>query len=149
VDFTQATEDRFFKALNIEQQNKEPQNDEVVTSIFEIPCSISCGSKRRYLRRNQSCLRFSWILTTCPERLDLRTSSEPQSNSSSTGPVEGLTPIYWHLRIDLTKRRNGIRNKVHFFTVNRKRDWTTRLVVVAYFLLPGRATRLEGLVRYD
>ena len=31
--------------LNIERQNKEPQNDEVVTSIFEIPCSIFCGLK--------------------------------------------------------------------------------------------------------
>jgi hypothetical protein len=28
------TEDRWFKLLNIEQQNKEPQNDEVITSIF-------------------------------------------------------------------------------------------------------------------
>jgi hypothetical protein len=31
--------------LNIEQQNKEPQNHEVVTSIFDIPCSIFCGLK--------------------------------------------------------------------------------------------------------
>ena len=30
----------------VEQQNKEPQNDQVVTSIFEIPCSTFCGSKR-------------------------------------------------------------------------------------------------------
>jgi hypothetical protein len=30
----------------VEQQNKEPQNDEVITSIFEIPCSIFCGSKK-------------------------------------------------------------------------------------------------------
>ena len=36
---------RAFKLLNIEQQNKEPQNDEVITSKFEIPCSIFCGSK--------------------------------------------------------------------------------------------------------
>ena len=36
---------RWFKVLNIERQNKEPQNDEVVTSIFEIPCSIFCGLK--------------------------------------------------------------------------------------------------------
>jgi hypothetical protein len=28
----------------VEQQNKEPQNDEVITSIFETPCSIFCGS---------------------------------------------------------------------------------------------------------
>jgi hypothetical protein len=34
-------------ARNIEQQNKEPQNDEVITSIFEIPCWTFCGSKRR------------------------------------------------------------------------------------------------------
>ena len=27
------TEDRWFRVLNIEQQNKEPQNDEVITSI--------------------------------------------------------------------------------------------------------------------
>ena len=40
-------EDRWFEVLNIEQQNKEPQNDEVITSIFEIPCSIFCGSKWR------------------------------------------------------------------------------------------------------
>ena len=44
------TEDRWFKLLNIEQQNKEPQNDEVITSIFEISCSIFYGSKRRQLR---------------------------------------------------------------------------------------------------
>jgi len=43
----QRTDDRWFKVLNIEQQNKEPQNDEVITSIFEIPCSTFCGSKRR------------------------------------------------------------------------------------------------------
>jgi len=43
------TDDRWFKVLNIEQQNKEPKNDEVFTSIFEIPCSIFCGSKRRQL----------------------------------------------------------------------------------------------------
>jgi hypothetical protein len=43
----QTTDDRWFKVLNIEQQNKEPQNDEVITSIFEIPCSTFCGSKRR------------------------------------------------------------------------------------------------------
>jgi hypothetical protein len=40
------SEDRWIKVLHIEQQNKEPQNDEVITSIFEIPCSIFCGSKR-------------------------------------------------------------------------------------------------------
>jgi hypothetical protein len=34
----------------VEQQNKEPQNDEVITSTFEIPCSIFCGSERRQLR---------------------------------------------------------------------------------------------------
>ena len=39
------TEDRGFKKLNIEQQNKEPQNDEVTTSIFDPPeaDSIFCG----------------------------------------------------------------------------------------------------------
>jgi hypothetical protein len=41
------SDDRGFKVLNIEQQNKEPQNDEVITSIFEITCSTFCGSKRR------------------------------------------------------------------------------------------------------
>jgi hypothetical protein len=42
-DRGQTTEGRSFKALNIEQQNTEPQNDVVITSIFEIPCSIfSC-----------------------------------------------------------------------------------------------------------
>jgi hypothetical protein len=46
----QRTEDRGFKLLNFEQQNEEPQNDEVITSIFEIPCSIFCGSKRFQLR---------------------------------------------------------------------------------------------------
>jgi hypothetical protein len=44
------SDDRWFKALNIEPQNKEPQNDEVITSIFEIPCSIFCGSMRRKLK---------------------------------------------------------------------------------------------------
>ena len=48
-DRRQTTEDRWFKLLNTEQQNKEPQNDEVITSIFEIPYSIFCGSKRRQL----------------------------------------------------------------------------------------------------
>jgi hypothetical protein len=43
------TEDRWFKLLNIEQQNKEPQNDEVITSIFEISCSIFYGSNRSSL----------------------------------------------------------------------------------------------------
>jgi hypothetical protein len=46
----QTPEDRWFKLLNIEQQNNEQQNDEVITSIFEIPCSIFCGSKRQQLR---------------------------------------------------------------------------------------------------
>jgi hypothetical protein len=40
------TENRWFKVMNIEQQNKEPQNDEVITSMFEIPCSIFCGSNK-------------------------------------------------------------------------------------------------------
>ena len=40
------------KILNIEQQNKEPQNYEVITSIFEIPCSIFCGSDRGLLMFN-------------------------------------------------------------------------------------------------
>jgi len=40
------------KMLNIEQQNKEPQNYEVITSIFEIPCSIFCGSDRGLLMFN-------------------------------------------------------------------------------------------------
>jgi hypothetical protein len=39
----QKTDDRWLKVLNIEQQNKEPQNDEVITSIFEISCSAFCG----------------------------------------------------------------------------------------------------------
>ena len=46
-DGGQTAEDRSFKLLNIEQQNKKPQNDEVITSIFEIPCSTFCGSNRR------------------------------------------------------------------------------------------------------
>jgi hypothetical protein len=29
----------------VEQQNKELQNDEVLDSLFEISCSIFCGSK--------------------------------------------------------------------------------------------------------
>ena len=48
------TEDRWLKLLNIEQQNNEPQNDEVITSIFEIPCSIFYGSKKRQLRCSKS-----------------------------------------------------------------------------------------------
>ena len=57
---SQRSEDRWFKVLHtrpprlseqapdgrkVEQQNKEPQNDEVITSIFEIPSSPFCGSK--------------------------------------------------------------------------------------------------------
>ena len=57
---SQTTEDRCFKVLHtrpprlseqtpnggkVEQQNKEPQNDEVITSIFEIPSSPFCGSQ--------------------------------------------------------------------------------------------------------
>jgi hypothetical protein len=42
----QRTDYRWLKELNVEQQNKEPQNDEVITSIFEIPCSTFCGSNR-------------------------------------------------------------------------------------------------------
>jgi hypothetical protein len=44
------TEDRSFKVVNIEQQNQDPHNDEVITSIFEIPCSIFCGSNRQQVR---------------------------------------------------------------------------------------------------
>jgi hypothetical protein len=47
---SQRSDYRLFKLLNIEQQNKKPQNDELITSIFEIPCSIFCGSKSRQLR---------------------------------------------------------------------------------------------------
>jgi hypothetical protein len=44
----QMTEGRWFKVLNIEQQNKKPQNDEVITSIFPPAAdSTFCGSKRR------------------------------------------------------------------------------------------------------
>jgi hypothetical protein len=43
--WSQRLDGRGFKLKNIEQQNKEPQNDEVITSIFEIPCSIFCGSQ--------------------------------------------------------------------------------------------------------
>jgi hypothetical protein len=43
------------KVLNIEPQNKKPQNDEVITSIFPPEAdSTFCGSKRRSLRGNQS-----------------------------------------------------------------------------------------------
>jgi hypothetical protein len=59
------SDDRWFKVVNIEQQNKEPQNVEVITSIFDIPCSIFCGSKRRQLRGSESDW-FSpgfWLLT--------------------------------------------------------------------------------------
>jgi hypothetical protein len=34
-------------SLNIEQQNKEPQNHEGFTSIFDIPCSKFCGLEAR------------------------------------------------------------------------------------------------------
>jgi hypothetical protein len=45
-DRGQTTEDKFFSVLNIEQQNKEPQNDEVITSIFPPEAdSTFCGSK--------------------------------------------------------------------------------------------------------
>jgi hypothetical protein len=38
-------------ASNIEQQNKEPQNDEVIPEIFDIPCSIFCGLALGYGHR--------------------------------------------------------------------------------------------------
>ena len=43
------SEDRLQMVASTEcqQQNKEQQNDEVITSIFDIPCSIFCGSKGR------------------------------------------------------------------------------------------------------
>jgi hypothetical protein len=42
------------EVANIEQQNKEPQNDEVITLKFPPEAdSIFCGSERRYLRRSQ------------------------------------------------------------------------------------------------
>jgi hypothetical protein len=44
-DEFKSTQPPLLEVLNIEQQNKEPQNDEVVTSIFDIPCSIFCGLK--------------------------------------------------------------------------------------------------------
>jgi hypothetical protein len=50
----QRIEDRRFELLNIEQQNKEPQNDEVITSIFEIPCSIFCGFIKSAFRNPHS-----------------------------------------------------------------------------------------------
>ena len=39
--------------------NKKPQNDEVLTSKFDIPCSIFCGSKKFY---SNQILIFSIIL---------------------------------------------------------------------------------------
>jgi hypothetical protein len=45
------TEDRSFKVVNIEQQNKEPQNDEVITLIFPPEAdSLFCGSNRQQVR---------------------------------------------------------------------------------------------------
>ena len=58
------------EVLNIEPQNNKPQNDEVITSTFEIPCSTFCGSERRELRCSQFWLLFSWILT--PDSLLLK-----------------------------------------------------------------------------
>ena len=50
-DRGQTTDDRSFKVVNIEPQNKEPQNDEVITSIFPPEAdSIFCGSNRQQLR---------------------------------------------------------------------------------------------------
>jgi hypothetical protein len=49
-DRRQMTEERGFNGVNIEQQNKEPQNDEVITSTFPPEAdSIFCVSKRRQL----------------------------------------------------------------------------------------------------
>ena len=39
--------------------NKKPQNDEVLTSKFDIPCSIFCGSKKFH---SNQILTFSIIL---------------------------------------------------------------------------------------
>ena len=50
---------------------------------------------------------ISWLLArreilhgVYPERLDLRTSSEPQSNSSSTGLADGLRMTLGSFRMD-------------------------------------------------
>jgi hypothetical protein len=44
-DEFKSTQPPLLEALNIEQQNTEPQNHEVMTSIFDIPSSIFCGLK--------------------------------------------------------------------------------------------------------
>jgi len=54
----QTTEDRWFKVLNIEQQKKKLQNDEVITSIFEISCSIFCGSKKATVQMKRILIAF-------------------------------------------------------------------------------------------
>jgi hypothetical protein len=53
--------------VNIEQQNKEPQNDEIITSMFDILCSIFCCSNRRWSKgADFDCFSPEfWILTSC------------------------------------------------------------------------------------
>ena len=40
--------------MNIEQQNKEPQNHQGAISIFDIPCWIFCGLKETPGRTQRS-----------------------------------------------------------------------------------------------
>ena len=67
----QRTDDRWFKVLNIEQQSKKPQNDEMITSIFEIPCSIFCGSNADVL------IQQHWGTGGCTQLPESRTTHLP------------------------------------------------------------------------
>ena len=86
-------DDSWFKVLNIEPQNKKPQNDEVITSIFEIPCSIFCGSKREQHKKtgpNWTRLKFSENRS----RLDLCSFCSSDASYSSLKGGFSLGEIY-------------------------------------------------------
>jgi hypothetical protein len=51
-DRGQTTEDGGQMTDEYRISNKKPQNDEVIPSTFEIPCSIFCGSKKEDRTQN-------------------------------------------------------------------------------------------------
>ena len=87
------TEVSSFKVVNIEQQNKKPQNGEVITSIFKIPCSILCGSNRSSSDEVDSdCFSPEfWILT--PDSLVLNPQSQIAPRSMLKQKKAGIIPL--------------------------------------------------------
>jgi hypothetical protein len=69
--------------VNIEQQNKKPQNDEGITSLFDTPCSIFCGSKNSGSRR---------LLILVSPDLWCRCSSATDHGQLTACPKVGVRP---------------------------------------------------------